>query len=195
MRDRALEKTRKSDHNMGMSVFVWYVLPLGLIALSLSLRPIAAWLQTCAKGASVQYDLAQKYQDNAARFLKLSDPVEHQELRMMVIWFGANMLNGTQLIQFMIFSGKRLQGTEADAVQGEPDAFKNLTDDAKHALARAIGYALVVSSFQSFFSGQKYRSMLFLMLDRNNHEMKHPEQIVMRYKTATKFNPIRLEAA
>jgi len=183
-----LEKMPESEYVSAMDTFIWYVLPLALIGLTFALKPLRVWLESCASDAVDQNELVETYQQSASRFLRLSDPQKHAEARQVVVWTGRHMLNGTRLIRFLLTNGRRRTVTDSDVHADADSALSGLSTDARHAFARALGSALLASSYQSIFFGRRYRSILMWMLTAPEREVKEPEQIVYRYRKAASLD-------
>lgn len=166
-----------------MSAILWYAIPAVIIAATFALKPLRRWLESCAHDASVQTALVDEYQRNAARFIKLTNESDHAQMREVVVWAGRVMLDGTNLIRFMLLNGSRRE-IDAESKERIDTVVETLPEDAVHAFGRAIGAALLVSSYQSFIMGAKYRAVLRWILKGPEREIKEPEQVVYRYERA-----------
>lgn len=173
-----------------------YILPFVLSVAVFALRPIRSWLERRAKDSAIQPQLIEKYQDSVAAFLRSSDPVEHAELRDILLWSGTIMMDDARLIRSFILFNRRLRSGEVDArTDGKAEAvFDSLNDEARHSFARALGYAFLVSSYSALFMGRIYRSMLMWMIDNDDKEVTQPKQVIYRYRKARKL-PIGNERA
>lgn len=165
-----------------MQILLWYILPISLIAATFGLRPLRSWLEHCAKESVNQAEMVEAYQDNVAEFLRLSDPEKHSEMREIAVWAGHRMLDGTKLIRMIIFTRIKRGVSDDDIHASIEESVSSLSEAAQHAFARALASALIVSSYQSFFYGHRYRSMLRWAF-KSDREVKDPEQIVYRYRT------------
>lgn len=177
-----------NEYGSFMSVFMSYILPLVVIGVTFALKPLRHWLENCAKESVNQSELVESYRQNVSRFLRLSDPEKHREMREIVVWAGRNMLNGTMLIRLILLNGRRRSDTDAEMHSSVEASVAGLSDEAVHAFGRALGAALLVSSFQAVFMGRAYRSMLLWLLKSPDKEVKEPEQIVYRYRRATSMD-------
>ncbi|MER9574913.1 hypothetical protein NKI78_04570 [Mesorhizobium sp. M0400] len=165
-----------------MNTVLWYVLPGLIILLSVAMKPLRAWLESCAKESASQAELVEEYQRNVAKFLRLTDPKKHAEIIDILVWTGQNMLKGTKLIRLMVLNGRRRSVTDAEVHREADDAFASLPDEALHAFSKAVGSALLVSSYQAIFLGKSYRAILSWLVRNPDKEIKEPEQIVYRYR-------------
>ena len=178
-----LTRKEKNEHITNMETFLGIVLPLVLTALVFGLRPFSAWIEQKARESLGQAELIEIYQDSAARFLRDTDPQENAELREIVVWAGHRMMDGARLIEAMLFLRQRLQVNHAQPDPASVALFEALPDDAKHAFAKAIGAAMLVSSFNSLRRGSRYRSLLAWLI-QNDREIRDPQQVVYRYRRA-----------
>lgn len=165
-----------------------YVLPALMIAATFALKPLRAWLENRARESVNQAELLVSYQDNVSRFLRLSDAEKHAELRQIVVWVGHHMLDGTRLIRRLLLRGRRRSETDAEIHAAVDDAFADLPDEAVHAFGKAIGAALLMSSYQAVFLGSQYRSMLLWLLNSPDREVKEPEQIIYRFRKSNELD-------
>ncbi|UXT99934.1 hypothetical protein [Agrobacterium tumefaciens] len=160
----------------------WTAISLIIIVLSLALKPLRVWLESCADQAKRQGILVEMYYRNATRFLQLSNPKQHAEVREITVWMGQKMLKGTFLIQSLILTRMKNQDQDSDTRASADDVFGGAPEEAAHSFAKAMGSALLASSYQSFFFGGKYRAMLQLLLMPKEKEIKDPGQLVFRYR-------------
>lgn len=166
-----------------MTYWIWISMSVVLIVLSIAMKPLRVWLERCAKHAENQGTLVEEYYRSATRFIQNTDPVRNLEARRMIAGFGYLMMSGTKLIKMMILSHRRIAERGARPVSDD-NPLANLSEDNVHAFSRAMGAALLVSSYHSVFFGARYRSMLMLLLEGDNKEVKDPQQLVFRFQRA-----------
>jgi len=167
-----------------MAIFFSIVLPCILMVGVVLLRPLRLWLEAGARRVEIRAQLIEEYHTNAMTFLKTTDPETHSRSREVVTSIGDMMMNGTKLIRAVLFVAKIQPGTDAYLSSEASNHMSDLSDEARHALARSLGAALLVSTFQSHFFGRRYRSILELVLRDNNKEVKEPEQLIYRFGRA-----------
>lgn len=160
-------------------------LPIVLIALVFLLPFLREKLETWATHAAERSDLIDEYHANAMIFLKNTDPHEHSELREVVVSMGHAMMDGSKLIRLVLFSRALAPRAGTSDADSDSEGLGSLSDVALHAMAHAMGSALIVSSLNAVFLGKRYRAALMLALkSRDDRELREPAQIVYRYKTA-----------
>lgn len=164
-----------------MSILISVIIPSILILGVFLLRPLRTQLEAARKRAAMRSELIDEYHDNAMVFLKSTNPDSHKEARDLVVSLGEMMMDGTKLVRSVLFFAKRQTGADDEASPEIVAQMADLSDDARHALGKALGAALLISSFQSHFFGRAYRSILLLVLRENDREIKEPEQIVYRF--------------
>jgi len=148
------------------------------------LRPLRSWLEAGARRVETRAQFIEEYHANAMTFLKITDPEAHSDSREVITSIGDMMMDGTKLIRAVLFVAKRQSGTDASPSSEMSTHLSDLSEEARHALARSLGAALLVSTFQSHFFGRAYRSVLELVLRDNDREVKEPEQLVYRFGKA-----------
>jgi len=168
-----------------LSFLTSVALPIVLIALVFSLPWVRKKLDVWVKHSQERSELIDEYHANAMIFLKNTDPNAHAELREVVVSMGDAMMDGAKLIRLVLFSralNGRADDTGSEAVA---EGVAALSDTAQHAMAHAMGSALIVSSLNAVFLGSFYRSALMLVLkSREDRELREPAQIVYRYSRA-----------
>jgi hypothetical protein len=166
-----------------MNIFLSILLPCFLIVGVLLLRPLRSWLESGARRVKARAELIEEYHTNAMFFLKNTDAQMHASSREVVVSIGDRMMDGTKLVRGILFAAKS-KSSDVDLSKEVSEHMAALPDDAKHALGKALGAALLVSTFQSRLFGSTYRSVLMLVLRDNDREIKEPEQIVYRFGRA-----------
>jgi hypothetical protein len=162
---------------------IWITLSI-IAALTFALKPIRRWLEHCASQAERQGVLVEEYYRSATKFLQItSGTKDYVEARNMVRNVGNLMLRGTSLIKMLILSQRRPQERDAD-LKSNDDPLEGISTEGLHAFSRALGAALLVSSYQSLIFGRQYRSVLILLLEKDLKEVKEPKQLVFRYQKA-----------
>lgn len=167
-----------------MYIFFSIALPCTLILGVLALRPIRLWLEASARRVKIRADIIEDYHANAMIFLKNTDPENHVRSREVVVSIGDMMMDGTKLVRGILFAARNQSSADVDISEEVSQHMASLSEDAKHALGKALGAALLVSTFQSRFFGPTYRSVLLLVLRDSDREIKEPEQIVYRFGRA-----------
>lgn len=174
---------------MYMEQFFLYVLPALLVLGVFFLGRIRVWVEGCATQVEHQAPLIESFQDNAAKFIRLSDAENHAELRFIVQKMGYWMVDGSKLIETFLASGTSLSEPRVnDGSEEVRVKIESLPEEAQHALAKALGIALVVSSCQSFRWGRHYRRMLYWVLSGPEKEVKEPVQVVYRFQKASSLS-------
>lgn len=168
-----------------LSLITSVALPIALIAIVFSLPWLRKKLDLWVQHSRERSELIEEYHVNAMIFLKNTDPKAHAELREVVVSMGNAMMDGAKLIRLVLFSralNGRVDDTRSEAVA---EGVATLSDTAQHAMAHAMGSALIVSSLNAVFLGSFYRSALMLVLkSREDRELREPAQIVYRYSRA-----------
>lgn len=160
-------------------------LPAALIAFVFLLPLLRKELEIWAKHASERSEIIEEYHANAMAFLKATDPSTHAELRDVVVSMGYAMMDGSKLIRLVLFSRALSPRTDEVVADSVSKGVGSLSDEALHAMAHAMGAALIVSSLNAIVLGKLYRSALMLALNsRDDRELREPAQIVYRYKKA-----------
>ena len=159
-----------------------FVLPAAVAAGTFTLPYVRRWLEVRAAEAEAQLQLVEEYQDEAARFLRSTDPERDAKLRHMVVWTGHQMMQGTSLIRGIIFAKGRMDNGDAPSRE-EIDEFEAMPVEVRHQFAKRGAIALLVSSYRSMFFGKRLRSILVLMLSPETREVSEPVQLVHRYNS------------
>lgn len=103
--------------------------------------------------------------------MQKTDPEKDVRMRDLVVYTGDAMMEGSKLIHRMLITRQKQSNTDP-LVELVHEDMSNLTDEARSALVRSLGSALLVSSFQLPFLGWAYRSALMLALNEDDREIK-----------------------
>lgn len=164
-----------------MSGIVSFVVPLLFLCLTVALPAIRRTLERKAREAEFRDELVQEFHQNAISVLKNTDPQNHSEVRDVVMTAGAMMMDGTRLVRGMVFYNGKGSSRNIEGKTQSKEAFDSLSDDARHAFAKALGVALLVSSCNSFFLARLYRSVILLILSEDEREIKQPAELLGRF--------------
>jgi hypothetical protein len=170
-----------------MELILSIALPCILIVGVFFLRPLRAFLEKAVARTEVRSKLIEEYHENSMIFLKETDPLAHKESREVIVSIGNAMMDGTSLIRGVLFAARMQSSVDSNTEADIKSKMSSLPENTRHSLGRALGAALLVSSFQSHFFGRAYRSILMLVLRDNDREIKEPEQIVYRFGRANKL--------
>lgn len=162
---------------------LWYALPLSLAVLVLFTGRFAAWLKRVAARCEVQGHFIDLYYRNASKFLKLTDANRDAEMREMVTWIGHHMMEPVLIRTLLLRRISKKRNGDTKTVQEDLE-FDRLSDEAKHSFGQSVGAALLVSSYQSIVMGEQYRAMLDLLIEPKDKEVKEPQMMVQRFKSA-----------
>ncbi|ABG32932.1 hypothetical protein CEP88_06770 [Roseobacter denitrificans] len=157
------------------------VLPIALVFLSFFTPLIARAAERMEKLAKQRAEHIEHYHSHAMRFMELTDVRRDAKIREAVFSTGEFMMQGTKLIRTVIgFRYNNDNDNEAVMQRQSKIEIETLSDDAVDELGRAFANALIVSTYQSFWLGGVYRSILRLLFSENDPELKRPERIVYR---------------
>lgn len=179
-----------------MSETVSFVVPVLLLCLTVALPTIRRTLERKAREAEFRDELVQEFHQSAMAVLKDTNPDEHAEVRDVVMVAGKMMMDGTRLVRGMVFSNGKASSRNSERKTRSQEAFDSLPDHVRHAFAKALGVALLVSSCNSLFLARLYRSVIFLILSEDDREIKQPVEILGRFgrKGIAPFNNSGLAA-
>lgn len=175
-----LAKMDDHAHIGDMSVFINYILPAFLIAIVLLAPKFRGWLETCVKDSERQTECVELYHSAARDFLSATDAKKDDDIRELVLFIGGQMMEDSKIVRSLIAFNRRMRRGEFATSNEASVEFENLSDDAKHAFARAMAAALLASSYQSIFFGRFYRRILALILDDGQKEVVTPSQVIKR---------------
>lgn len=155
-------------------LLIGFVLLLGRISIALRMR---AAMEVTRRKQVEEFHL------EAMRFIKATDPHDHEKLRSLVEFLADRMMDGSRLVRTLMWASKR-GPTTSDADKDSMSALiEGLEDKTKHSLAKLLALALLVSASSSLFNGRKYMALLELLLS-SDAEVREPEQIVYRFDKA-----------
>ncbi|WP_375568817.1 hypothetical protein ABWH92_12475 [Ahrensia marina] len=164
---------------------LFLVVPLSVVVVSFALKHVRHWLERVHARTEMQNELIEQFQDHVARFMRITDPDKHAELREILQSSGYAMMSDSFVQSFILFH-KRLKEANLDSMGAERkraiEVMGSLEPEARKAFAEAIGTALVLSSYRAVFMGTIYRSMLYWIVNGEDKSVKEPEQIVYRYR-------------
>jgi len=169
-----LGKTKENDKMVDMSETLSFVVPLLLLCLTVALPTIRRTLERKARETEFRDELVQEFHQSAMTVLKNTNPKDHAEMREVVMTAGAMMMDGTRLVRGMVFYHGKVSSKNSERKIRNKEVFDSLPEDVRHAFAKALGVALLVSSCNSLFLARLYRSVILLILSEDEREIRQP---------------------
>jgi len=127
-----------------------------------------------------QDGLLEEYYDLSARFLRLSDAELHTRARSTIAMLPEAMEKGSLAkAVFVLHRSKRKIANTKDLETAQKE-LDSMTDETATVFGRALGCALVASTYDMAFLGGFVRRGLINGLDEETHEVGLPDQVAAR---------------
>ena len=150
------------------------------LAIAMFFTPsLRRWWERRSSDARDEAQFIDDYREAARDLLRATDPEKHADIREAIIFLGECMMDPA-LVRSLIAFWRRVRKNGHPPRRALARSFDDLSEDAKHALSRAIANALIVSSYQSLFLGGMYRHLLMLAIDQQRNEVLQPVQVIHR---------------
>lgn len=172
--------------------FFSYALALGVAFAIAALIHFAvkSWLAARERSAKVQSELIDRFHRSAMQFMKLTNDPRFDVDRKMLLEIGDHLLDRGWLLHVVLKGHgmrRKQQKRGAQIVNTAEDRLGQMTEEQRHALAGALGAALLLSAERDFMVtmpifGRFFCEAIMLSVDDVTKEANDPEQLVYRFE-------------
>ena len=160
---------------------MWWIALAVVGALAVLTRPVVGFFNKQAEEAKRHQQLLAVFSAHAEAFMRLSDPVAHADMRSALLWVAERMMT-VRLLE-LLTRADNVAVPRDEALKAEAE-FASLSEEARHAFARALGTALTLSALRAPIRSRirRYYGFLQWTVEAKTRELRDPQQVLFRFR-------------